>query len=520
MNIVLITPTPPDLNAFGVRTISSILKEIGFSTKIIFLPGELSQLRSDGSYIYQYSRGTLDQIAQLCQNASLIGFSFMSQYFDRAVQINEYLKSQFDIPIIWGGTHPTFRPEQCLEYCDIVCIGEGDLAIVELVEKISKGKDYTDTKNCWFKIDGQIKRNEEGPVVQDLDKIPYLDYNLKNHYVFDCISGDIIHIDNVVMKDQFLRTPFFNGQSLITHRIMTSRGCPHRCSYCASSAMMRLRRRSVDNVIDELEIILLQFNYIELISFFDDTFFAAPVSYFEEFRDKYKHRIGLPFHAQCSPTTISKERMDLLVDAGLYHTEMGIQSGSDRIMRMYRRPESNQKIIEAATLITRYQSKMLPPYYHVILDNPWETKNDVVDTIKLILRLPGKFKLSISSLILYPGTELNERARKEGILKDELNEVCRKPFTFPETTYLNYLIYLSGFPMVSRVFLKVLLSAIFVNSLQKDSLKPFYGILFSLTNKVRILGKGVMAVIRGDFQRITNYFKLYRLSSKKSLHGR
>jgi radical SAM superfamily enzyme YgiQ (UPF0313 family) len=510
MNIVLITPTPPDINAFGVRVISSVLKKEGFRTKIIFLPGGIEHLRFDSSYIYRYPENTLARIGEICSDANLIGLSFMSLYFDRAAQITEYLKGEFNTPVIWGGIHSTCRPEQSLEHADIVCMGEGEYALVELAGKISSGNDYTDVMNCWFRTDGTIKKNEPGPIVQDLDELPFVDYDIEDHYVYDWKSGEVVHIDDKVMKDQFLRMPYFKDRHFYAYRTMTSRGCPHKCSYCASSAMMRLRRRSVDNVIEELKEILKKFSYVELISFFDDTYFAAPVSYFEEFRDKYKKEIGLPFHAQCSPTTVSEKKMELLVDAGLYYTEMGIQTGSERIKKMYRRVVSNDRMISAAGLLDRYSSKMLVPDYHVILDNPWETREDVLDTLRLLLRLPGKFMLEISSLIFFPGTELNEKARAEGLIKDEIAEVCRKPFTFPRGTYLNYLIYLSGFPAVPRMLLRFLSSDTLVNAFHKQEPSRLYDFMFFLTDKVRLVAKGVLALLKGDFRRIANYFKLAR----------
>lgn len=510
MNIVLITPTPPDINAFGIRTISSVLKKEGFPTKIIFLPGGIEHLRFDGNYIYRYSRKTLQQISELCKGAGIIGFSFMSQYFDRVAQITEYLKKTYSVPVIWGGIHPTYRPEQCLNYCDIVCIGEGEDAVVDLAGKMSTGVDYTDINGCWFKIDERINQNQNLTIIHDLDALPFVDYDIKDHYVYNWRSEDIVHMDETVMKEQFLRLPYFNKKNLITYRTMTSRGCPHRCSYCASSAMMQLRRRSVDNVIKELQLMLERFKYIELISFFDDTFFAAPVEYFEEFRDKYKKKIGLPFHAQCSPTTISERKMNLLVDAGLFYTEMGIQTGSERIKKMYRRVIPNQRIIDAAALINRYKSKLLIPDYHIILDNPWETTEDVKDTLRLLFDLPGKYKLQISSLIFFPGTELNDKARQEGILKDELNDVCRKPFTFPKGTYLNYLIYLAGFPIIPRWLLKLLANDILVKFLHSQRDSSFYEFLFDITEKGRLFSKGIIALMMGDFKRIYNYFKLVR----------
>lgn len=510
MEIVFITPTPPDINAFGVRILSSVLKNSGFKTKIIFLPGGIERLRFDAGYIYHYSTKTLEQIARLCEDADLIGFSFMSLYFDRASQITQYLKEQFNTPIVWGGTHPTYRSEQCLEHCDIVCIGEGEYPVVELADKISKGVDYTDTKSCCFKVNEKIISNERHPVVKNLDELPYPDFELENHYVYDWRGEDIIGIDEDVMKKYFLRIPYLDGKHLIAYRTMTSRGCPHHCSYCASSAMKPLRRRSVDNFIDELEKILNRYSYIELISFFDDTFFAAPDAFFEEFRDKYRYRISLPFHAQCSPQTISPKKMELMVEAGLYFTEMGIQTGSERIKRMYRRVVPNCRVVEAAALIKKYGARLLIPDYHIILDNPWEEIDDVKDTLSLLLSLPGRFKLQISSLVLFPGTELNNKAREEGILRDELNEVLRKPFTFPKGTYLNYLIFLSGFPMVPRFLLKGLAKDVFIKLFHSQKPHKFFDYLFWLTMRLRLAGKGIIALLTGDFGRIINYFKLVR----------
>ena len=510
MKITLITPTPPDINAFGARILSSVLKNEGWKTQLIFLPGGIEHLRSDSSYVYQYPEKTLQQIGDICADTDLIGFSVMSLYFDRAAQISRYLRERFTTPIIWGGVHPTYRPEHSLEYADIICVGEGEFPIRELTRRMSAGDKRRDIPGCWFKTDGEILKNKPAPIIQNLDELPFVDYDIADHFVFQWRTGDVVRIDEKTMKEQFLKLPYFHDTHRIAYRTMTSRGCPHKCSYCASSATMQLRRRSVANVMLELEDILRRFPYIELISFFDDTFFAAPVEYFEEFRDQYKKRIGLPFHAQCSPTTLTEKKLTLLLDAGLYYTEMGIQTGSDRIKKMYRRMDSNEKMIEAASLLNKYRSQMLVPDYHVILDNPWETKEDVQDTLRLLLSLPGKFRLQISSLVFFPGTELNDRARREGLLKDELKEVCRKPFTHPKGTYLNYLIFLSGFPAVPRWLLRLLSREGFVKVFHSQEPSPVYHVLVGLTNRTRLVLKGVKAVLTGDIGRIINYFKLAR----------
>jgi len=510
MNTVIITPTPPDINAFGVRILSSVLKENGINVRIIFLPGGIEHLKFDASFVYRYKNRVLEQIVKICDDAGFIGFSFMSQYFDRAVQITEFLKKRLAVPIIWGGIHPTYRPEQSLMYSNSVCIGEGENAIAEYAKKKAAGEDYTTVRGFWHVCDGKIKKNPGNSIVQDLDTLPYADYDIQDHYVYNWIHEEIVKIDPEIMKSQFLRMKYRDGKGLITYRTMTSRGCPHRCAYCASSAMQKLRRRSVDNVIGELKQILNTFDYIELISFFDDTFFAAPVEYFEEFRDKYKSHVGLPFHAQCSPTTINEKKMDLLVDAGMFNTEMGIQTGSERIKKMYRRMVSNQTIIQAAKTIESYRPRLMIPDYHIILDNPWESTKDVKDTLDLLLHLPGKFELQLSSLVFFPGTELNQKAIREGIIQDEVSEVCRKPFTFPKENYLNYLIFLSGFPIVPRIILKIMSRDCFISLFHSSESNLLFRFLFWMTLRIRLFSKGIFAVITGDFKRIRNYFKLVR----------
>lgn len=510
MKIVFITPTPPDLNAFGVRGLSALLKRAGHATRIVFLPGGIEHLRFDAGYVYRYSPRVLGQLADLCADADLLGISFMSLYFDRAVQVTDFLRERLGKPVAWGGTHPTFRPEECLRHCDMVGLGECDLTLPDLVGRMARGEEYRTTPGFWFRDDGGIRRNEPGPLPQDLDTLPFPDYDLADHFVFDWREDAVVPLDAERMRRQFLRLPYFRGRQLITYRTMSSRGCPHKCSYCASASMLRMRRRSVDNTLAELESIRGRFPYVEAVSFFDDTFFASPLSYFTEFREQYRRRIGLPFHAQCSPTTLSEAKLELLLDAGLYWTEMGLQTGSARIRELYRRNETNARMIEAATLLRRHRRRLLPPDYHVILDNPWETPHDVRDTLNLLLQLPGPYGLQISSLVLFPGTELNDRARAEGLLHDELSEVCRKPFTFPQANYLNYLIYLAGFTWIPRGWLRRLAGDAWVARLHRPGSARIWAAAFALSQRVRRLGRGIGALLRGDWRRILNHFRLVR----------
>lgn len=513
MKIGLITPTPPDISAFGVRSLSAFLKAAGHGTQCIFLPGGIEKLRNQKEYIYQYPQKVIDQIVELCADCDLIGLSFMTLYFDRAVQITKALKKNGRL-IVWGGVHPNAKPLEALEHADLVCVGEGELPLLELVKRLKNGQEYKDIPNLWTRDKNKIIQNENGPIVENLDDLPFIDYDLKEHYVYDPFLEEILPMNVDLLKKTLPLMPYFSNRTLITYRTLSSRGCPHKCTYCASNAKLKLRRRSAGNIIDELVRIKNKYPFIQGISFFDDTFFAANSNYFKEFSELYKKKIGLPFHAQGSPSTMKKEILECLINAGLMYTEMGIQTGSHRIKEMYRRKESNESILQTASLLQQYRGQLLKPRYHLILDNPWETTEDVLETLKLILKLARPFELCISSLTFYPGTELYAKAKEEGLIKDEKREIYRKPFMLPKGSYLNILIYLAGFQCIPRWMLKLMSSGKMVRLLNINQCSKIYSNLYLFLEKICFWGRGFKALLRGDFARIMNHLGISKFTAK------
>lgn len=176
---------------------------------------------------------------------------------------------------------------------------------------------------------------------------------------------------------------------------------------------------------------------------------------------------------------------------------------------MYRRPETNETILRSANLIHEYKDKLLKPHYHVILDNPWETRDDVRDTIDLLTRIPGKFMLCLASLTFYPGTELADAAVKEGFLTDIEKQVYRKPFFVPKGRYLNYLIYLTDITWIPRGLIRFLGNKPAI-VLDRPFFDPFFDLCRRITNKLRLIGKGLSALTKGQWHRIRNYFRRIR----------
>ena len=521
MRITLVSPTPMDISAFGVRALAAYLKAHGYWVRTVLLPEGVERLKYRTGFVYQYKPHLLDEVAELCRGSDLIGISFMTHYFDRARQLTEHLKQTLHIPVIWGGIHPTVRPEESLEYADLVLLGEGEEALLELVEAMSAGRDIRRLENIWMKHGEKVIRNPLRPLIQDLDRLPPFDFSLEEHFLYCNREKRLKPLDKELLKQNFPQEPAPHGtfsdsfRRTISYKTMTSRGCPHHCTYCAERTLAHmykgqryLRFRSPEHVMAELRWVKRELPFVESVYLFDDTFLARPLKDIQHFCRLYKQDIGLPFNIQASPTTTSPAKMEALVDAGLIFAEMGIQSVSPRGMAVYRREIKAEKILEAAQIIHRHYPQIYPPCYHVILDNPWETTADVLKTLDLLLRLPRPFWLMRSSLILFPGTELFDRAVQEGLIRSKADErrlIYSKDFNTPEGSYINFLVYLAGFSYFPRSLVRLLARPRLVQVLEVPKSRRFFHALQQIGDNLIVLSKGLRALLTGDFQRIRNY---------------
>ncbi len=481
MNVTLISPYP-DITAFGLRTISAYLKQHGYKTQIIFLPDPYGDDLMYG--VKRYEDYILDELVALCSKSDLIGITLMTNFFDGAVQITQKLKSRLNVPVVWGGVHPTIRPEESLRYADIVCIGDGEDAMLELVNKTANGEDYANTANLWIKSNGNIIRNPLRPLTQDLDIYPIPDYSGEDHHIM--FEGHIRPLTPELTKLFLERGTVSVYLKKIGYQTMTGRGCPHKCTYCINDALKSLyggrgylRWRSTSKVIEELLWVKKNMPYIGFIWISDDAFFARSQEAIEEFCKEYKEKISLPFSCLASPLTVTEEKMAALIDAGLIYIQMGIQTGSRRIQELFNRKSmSNDRIMKAIKIINKYSDKMFPPSYDFILDVPYEEDKDVIESLKLIAQIPKPFRLQPFALVLYPGTKLHEMAKRDGLIIDEVRQIYAKSYTMREPNYLNFLIILSRGGKFPGRLLKLLVSYPFVDILNSKPLKPFFKILF------------------------------------------
>jgi radical SAM superfamily enzyme YgiQ (UPF0313 family) len=483
MKITLISPYP-DITSFGVRTLSAHLKKHGHAVQLIFLPDPFGDNLPYG--VQRYEEKALDQAAALCTNSDLIGLTLMTNFFDGAVQITRKLKSACSAPVVWGGVHPTIRPEESLEHADMVCIGEGEDALLALVDKMSKGEDYTSAVNFWFKReDGEVAKNPLSPLPQNLDVYPLPDYSMEDHHVM--VAGRVAPLTHDILR-AFLRNGTVASYLGKTgYQTMTSRGCPYSCAYCINDTIRKmyggkgkLRWRSVSHIMDELSRVRKDMSYVDYIWISDDEFMARKMSDLEEFCRQYKEKIALPFSCLVSPLTVTEEKMELLVNAGLVYVQMGVESGSAKMQELFRRKNmTNSKMMRAIHIINKFKDRMYAPSYDFLIDVPYETDNDRIDSLRFISDIPKPYRLQPFTLILYPGTQLYDMAKEKGLIHDESREIYNKTYTMREPDYLNLLMTLSKDGHFPGKLLKFLISPPVLNILNSEAMKPLIKLAFA-----------------------------------------
>jgi radical SAM superfamily enzyme YgiQ (UPF0313 family) len=496
MEISLIDPSNGFLAIQG-RLLSSYLKENGHKTKLVMLPVMLRQGWQSLEETPSYTSKVLDDLLGIVKSSDMIGLTVWTNFFVQCVEITRFLKKKLDVPVLWGGIHPTVRPRECLQYADIVCVGEGEDAMLELANRIDRGTSYHDIKNLWCKKDGGIVRNDVRPLQQYLDKYPPQDWELVEHYGSDAKRIWKLTADNIVHWVSLRSVRDYDGKVLPTYYTEYSRGCPFACTYCCNSSLHRIyrgkgpiiRRKSIPYFIDELTRVRKTHPFFHNVAIIDDCFMLGNDETVERFAQAYREKVGMPFRCITHPGIVTERKIGALVSAGLYGLEIGVESGSLRVKRqIYRRPDTNEDVLRAARIINKYRAHIVPRY-DFILDNPWENEHEFLETVKLANELPRPYVRSTFSLTFFPGTDLYEKAKQEGLLRDDIRDVYLKSYVSQKwianpkrMRYSRLLFHLSK--SVSKSTMKKLTGKRLLQVANRKGLEPLFGLTYlSLTKR-------------------------------------
>lgn len=466
-------------DAIGIRILCSLLKQRGHAAQLIFLPSIADIERRVTGTGLQYPKHVLEQVTDLCRHSGVVGLSVMTHHCTAARSLTQHLKASLSVPVMWGGVHPTVVPEECLQWADIVCVGEGESAVTELADRLAGGSSLAGIEGIWFRDEsGRVVSSDMGKLADNLDELPFPDYSFDDHHLL--VKEELRPMTSQAWRDHLLRFfPPFNRKNFNrpAYQVLSARGCPYHCTFCGEVPVAEMykgryfRKRSVKHLIEELEWVKRTFSFIGEVCFCDDTFPSRPLSELAEFTELYKERIGMPFYCLASPANVRKDKFDLLVDAGLTTVGMGIQSGSPNVLHLYERdnPGNLDRILEATKILNSYPG--LLPYYDFIVENPFERKEDVLATVRLMAKLPRPMRTRVYALSFFPGTPLHAKGVTAGLVGANVYEK-----TFGQRSqggYLNFLIDLTKHRL-PQWLLKLLVSRPFVFAFDKKWSDPLF----------------------------------------------
>jgi radical SAM superfamily enzyme YgiQ (UPF0313 family) len=326
----------------------------------------------------------------------VIAFSCTTGLHTWALDLSKSIKKYLNIPILMGGSHPTFFSEVINSpYLDMICIGEGEKSSLELLNRLKYKKDITKIKDMYIKEDGKIYKNELRDLTENLDEFPYPDIQLYKRYNF------IISQKN--------------------YRIITGRGCPYNCKFCFNKAIKELyngkgrylRRRSIKHVIGEL-IVAKKKLKIKRVDFQDDTFIYNFETWLKPFLKEYKKRINLPFTCTVRANLITDELAQTLKKYGCHSVKIGIESGNEFLNnKVLGRHLSKEEIITAVDYLKKAKIKVET---FNIIGIPGETIKTALETLEFNMKLGVDFA-RCALLQPYPKTEIEMYAKKNGFLK-------------------------------------------------------------------------------------------------------
>ena len=403
MKILLVYPNGK-ISCDGFRMISALLRRDGHQLQIVTLP-KLYPIEAT-----EHELQLLGEFSIECDMV-MMGVYSVNEYL--AKQITQYLKYiRPERLVIWGGPHCIGTPEKSLQYADGVCYSEGDIAVPRFVQLYEAGDPtYLQTHSMAFRVSGSFQINPLMPLIEDLDSLPFYDYSFENEWL---LNETLIPVTPEIYAKYCASYPF--GDSSIS--ILTSRGCPHKCTYCANIrylkmySQMKIRRNSVEHSIAELENMIQHLPNINNVSFTDDDFFLRPEREILKFVSLYKKRINFPYSIYLSANSFTEGKISLLMKLGSAFIQMGVQTGSQRILDdVYKRSISLKKVKDVFKSCKPYlENDKLTLLVQFIIDNPYETKLDVLKTYRFLVHLHKNIFVNLYALSLVPGTELYKRA--------------------------------------------------------------------------------------------------------------
>lgn len=313
----------------------------------------------------------------------IIAYSTNIMGFEQVVKSHRKARAKHRFVSILGGPQATFSPETFEESgMDAYCVGEGEYAFGDFLERVEDGKSFDDVANLITKR----KRNAVRSLIRNLDELPIADRDLV--------------ISNSFLKDVPKKTFY------------ATRGCPYSCAYCCNNYYHNLykgkgpivRRFSVERLIREIEYVQGRYR-MDFVKFGDDLFAMKADAWLGEFVEKYSKRVGIPFNCYLRFDLVDEDLLKMLKRAGCFSVHLSVDSISEHVReKILKRQMRKVDLVKKLKMIKDYG---LNTWVNFMLAAPESSLKDDLDTIELCRKAKVTYP-SYSTTVPMKGTQLYE----------------------------------------------------------------------------------------------------------------
>jgi radical SAM superfamily enzyme YgiQ (UPF0313 family) len=328
----------------------------------------------------------------LAREPDVVGITANSGNMDTVRLLVERLK-RHDLPVILGGSHPTVLPEQSIRYtaATMVAIGEAELTLAAVLDALARNEPLDGIPSLAFSTGQGIAVNPRGPLIDPIDDLPIPDRSFVD------------------------RADYFGEV------IMTGRGCPFKCAYCASNTIWgrRVRLRSVDSIIAELQTLRRDAEVADgrsagsaaeedrpgrwVVKVVDDTFTVSRARTLKLLDAIVRHELDrFEFTGGVRADTLDEEVVQRMKAANFKRVTLGVESGSPRILKRIHKGETNEDVKRAVSLL---KSAGIQAHAFFMIGLPGEQPEDI-ELSKQLIRETQPDHVEINMVTPYPGTEI------------------------------------------------------------------------------------------------------------------
>lgn len=361
----------------------------------------------------------------------VVGITSFSVKFPSAKRIAAIAKDyNSTIPVIMGGQHATIMTEDVLSdpNIDFVARGEGELTLVEFLRQLGGDRQWDKVVGLSFKTGGRVVHNPPRPLISDLDELAYP--------ARQCLH-DVEH---------------YEPQNLA--KLFASRGCPYQCYYCGTQNIWthRVRHHSAQRVVEEIRQVKKEYG-ATYFTFFDDVFAVDKRRAMELTKEMMQAHLDIRWDCLTRANLVSDELLTNMKKAGCVKIDMGVESGSEKVLKDIKKGLTKQQIIEGARLIKKHGIFL---YAFFMIGLPTETEEDIRQTKEFLNELKPHWA-GISIFTPIPGTEVYKALQEQEKMSAN-PDFSRFSHQSPHSNFAFSMLNREAFPALAREMIEYIQS--------------------------------------------------------------